>query len=85
MTPAAAAVPLLTQQHSTFPAAASALVQQLVQNVIQLQSGALPLTPQSDQPDALTVPSKSIPQLKWGVPGLGIIEWLPVSSPNTVG
>ena len=34
---------------------------------------------------AVTVPSKSMPQLKWGVFSRGIILWLPIMEPNTVG
>ena len=52
--------------------------QQLVQNVTQVQSTGLPpggtLVPQSEYGLAETVPGKSIPQLKCGVFGPGIME-----------
>ena len=54
---------LVTQQHS-LPAAASVLVQQPVQKVIQLQSGPGPRTPQSEYGEAETVPGKASPQLR---------------------
>ena len=71
LAPPVAALPLETQQQSgPIPGGG----QHDVQNVIHVQSGALPFVAHVEYFDAVTVPGKSMPQLKCGVLGAGIIE-----------
>ena len=54
-----------------------------MQKVIHVQSGAAcALLDQLPYADWVTVPSKSIPQLKCGVPLTVFIEWLPIMVPS---